>query len=542
MAGAGELAGPGSRLWSSSRAALRRMSLRARLLLGLLLLAAGGLLVADVLVYGEIQSYLNNQVDTELEATTTAPPRFTCGPDIPGVAHGLPLGAAVQVVSPTGGQICSVPNGFRLSGLPSPSSLQAGARFEAEGAGVAPGTYRVQPITQPVNEGLGVIVPAIELVAIPLAPLQGTLHRLLLAELAVSVAVLVALGGLGTVVVRVGMRPLGRMEETAAAIAAGDLSRRVEDDDERTEVGRLGRSLNVMLSTIEQSFAEQQASEARLRRFLADASHELRTPVTSIRGYAELFRRGAAERPDDLALAMRRIEDEARRMGGLVDDLLLLARLDQGRPLDRAPVDLSVIATDAAADAEVLEPDRPVSVSAPAPVVVVGDEQRLRQVVGNLVQNALRHTPKGTPVAVSVGALGGTARLAVRDEGPGIPEEHAGRLFERFYRADPSRTRGSGGSGLGLSIVASIAASHGGRAYVETAPGKGSTFVVELPLAPPGGAPPGTVPADGAGVRRSGAGGGLEVGRVVEPAEDEAALGDDEDRDGGVVGPHEGEG
>jgi len=539
MAGLGVPAGPGRHLGQRSRKALARLSLRARLLVGLVVLAAVGLFVADVVVYGSIRSYLNDQVTSELEAATSTLTQFRCGPDSAPYVRGLPFGAAVEVVSLGGSPVCSVPGTFRLSGIPAVSSLQNGAVFNAPAAGSLAGSYRVLPTDVNLDGGLG--PSAVALVAIPLSPLGGTLHRLLIAEVAVSLAVLAALAAVGTVVVRVGLRPLEQMEETAAAIAAGDLSRRVEDDDEHTEVGRLGRSLNVMLSTIEQSFAEQQASEFRLRQFLADASHELRTPVTSIRGYAELFRRGAAERPDDLALAMRRIEEEARRMGGLVEDLLLLARLDQGRPPEQAPVDLSLIATDAAADAQVLEPDRPVSVAVVEPVVVLGDEQRLRQVVSNLVQNALRHTPGEVPVEVSVQAVGSLARLAVRDEGPGIAPEHAKRIFERFYRADPSRTRGSGGSGLGLSIVASIARAHGGVAYVDTEPGRGATFVVDLPLAPrdPGGAPPTSESA--VGPERAGSLDGLvEVGGVVEPAKDPPSGHDHDRRDGSVVGADKG--
>ena len=239
-------------------------------------------------------------------------------------------------------------------------------------------------------------------VGIPLTTLNGTLHRLLLTEFIVTLLVLLFLIALGYAVVRIGLRPLGEIEETAAAIADGDLSRRVESVDEDTEVGRLAGSLNVMLSRIEQAFAEQQASERRLRQFISDASHELRTPVTSIRGYAELFRRGSASRPEDLAQSMRRIEDESIRMGGLVEDLLLLARLDEGRPIESTPVDLSVIAADAVADAKILDPTRSIVLDAPTPVVVDGDGPRLRQIAANLVQNALRYTPPGTAITVAV--------------------------------------------------------------------------------------------------------------------------------------------
>jgi two-component system OmpR family sensor kinase len=243
-------------------------------------------------------------------------------------------------------------------------------------------------------------------------------------------------------------------------------------------------ALNAMLGQIEDAFSRRAASEERLRRFVADASHELRTPLTSIRGYAELFRQGASERPEDLANAMRRIEEEATRMGGLVEDLLLLARLDQGRPLEQVPVDLFRLATDAVADARAVSPDRTITLTGDGPVVVTGDEARLRQVAANLLGNAAVHTPPGTPVHVRVLAEDGQARLDVRDEGPGLPPGVGDRVFERFFRADAARSRATGGSGLGLSIVSAVAEAHGGGARLEAAPGPGAWFVVELPLAP----------------------------------------------------------
>jgi two-component system OmpR family sensor kinase len=294
-----------------------------------------------------------------------------------------------------------------------------------------------------------------------------------------------ALAALSTWVVRLGLRPLDEIGATAEAIAAGDLSRRVDRAEPDSEVGRLGLALNAMLGQIEDAFSRRAASEERLRRFVADASHELRTPLTSIRGYAELFRQGASERPEDLANAMRRIEEEATRMGFLVEDLLLLARLDQGRPLEREPVDLLRLATDAVADARAVSPERTITLTGDAPVVVVGDEARLRQVAGNLLGNAAVHTPPGTPVHVRVMAEDGHARLDVRDEGPGLPPGVGDEVFERFYRADAARSRATGGAGLGLSIVAAVAEAHGGRARLETPPGPGAWFVVELPLAPP---------------------------------------------------------
>jgi two-component system OmpR family sensor kinase len=284
-------------------------------------------------------------------------------------------------------------------------------------------------------------------------------------------------------VVRLGLRPLEHIGATAGAIAGGDLSRRVEPAEPRTEIGRLGLSLNAMLGQIESAFAERQASEDRLRRFVADASHELRTPLTAIRGYAELFRRGAAERPEDLVRAMRRIEEESARMGGLVEDLLLLARLDQGRPLERSTVDLVPLAADTIADLHALEPDRPVTFEHPDTLTVTGDQARLRQVVGNLVDNARQHTPPATPVHVRLAQHDARAVLEVADEGPGLPPGEAERVFERFYRADPARARATGGTGLGLSIVAAIATAHGGTVQASEGPaGRGACFVVELPV------------------------------------------------------------
>jgi two-component system OmpR family sensor kinase len=302
---------------------------------------------------------------------------------------------------------------------------------------------------------------------------------LLLIEALVAAGVLLGLAALSLWTVRKELRPLERIEETAGAIAAGDLSRRVDVVDPRTEVGRLGLSLNAMLAQIERAFDERRASENRLRRFLADASHELRTPLTSIRGYAELFRRGAGARPEDLATSMRRIEEEAARMGVMVDDLLLLARLDQGRPMELAAVDLSAIASDAVADARTVHGGRQISVDAPDRLEVPGDEARLREVVANLLSNALEYTDGA--IEVSVRADTGSALFEVADHGTGLSEEQRAHVFEPFYRADPARTRRSGGAGLGLSIVSAIVAAHAGSVSIEETPGGGTTFRVSLP-------------------------------------------------------------
>jgi two-component system OmpR family sensor kinase len=317
--------------------------------------------------------------------------------------------------------------------------------------------------------------------------------------LVIGLLTVLVLAGVGYLVVRASLRPLVEVERTAAAIASGDLSSRVAEGDPRTEVGQLSAALNGMLAQIETAFAEREASEEdarrseqRMRRFVADASHELRTPLTSIRGFAELFRQGAVTEPAEVRRAFRRIEDEAAHMGLLVEDLLMLARLDQQRPLDRSPVDLLPLATDAVEDARAVQPERPVRLelgNIDPPPVVTGDEARLRQVLRNLVGNALQHTPGDTPVVVRVstcaanGVAPGRVLLEVADEGPGMKPEDMARVFERFYRADPSRNRSDGGTGLGLAIAGALAAVHGGTITLDTAPGKGARFCVELPLA-----------------------------------------------------------
>jgi signal transduction histidine kinase len=328
---------------------------------------------------------------------------------------------------------------------------------------------------------------------------QAAIRRLVSIEAIVGLIVLTILGAAGYVLVRNSLRPLTEVETTARAIAAGDLSRRVPEGNEHTEVGRLATSLNGMLSRIETAFRAQQVSEeqargseTRMRRFVADASHELRTPLTSIRGFAELYRQGAVRSDDDVRRLMERIEAEGARMGLLVEDLLLLARMDQQRPLTFAPVDLAAIAGDAVHDAKAVQPDRPIALyldeSLTDVPVVRGDEGRLRQVVGNLVTNALTHTPAGTRVTVTVGQAPDDPDvlvLKVADEGPGMYPADAARAFERFYRADASRTRAAGGTGLGLAIVSSLVAAHGGTVDLDTDLGKGVVVTVRLPRSGP---------------------------------------------------------
>ncbi len=339
------------------------------------------------------------------------------------------------------------------------------------------GSYRVRASIEPNQPN------RILLVAAPLDEVYSTLHRLLLIELAVTAVVLAAMTALSLWIVRLGLRPLDAIGRTAAAIAAGDLSQRVERADSRTEVGRLGLALNKMLEKIEEGVTALETSEAKLRRFVADASHELRTPLAAVRAYAELFTRGAADRPDDLERSMKGISRESERMSVLVEDLLLLAHLDEGRPLELEPVALDAVVAEAVETARTLEPERPIEVEL-APALVAGDHDRLRQVVDNLLSNVRSHTPADAPLRIELARSDGHAVLTVADSGPGMDAEQLTQVFERFYRADPSRARSSGGAGLGLAIVAAVVEAHGGEVDAESAPGEGTLFRVRLPLSP----------------------------------------------------------
>ncbi|MDM7855439.1 sensor histidine kinase [Cellulomonas alba] len=333
-------------------------------------------------------------------------------------------------------------------------------------------------------------------VALPLGGAQDTFQSMVLVLLLTGVAILVIGAVAGWWAVRRSLRSLHEIEDTAAAIAAGDLSRRVPSAPATTEVGRLGAALNTMLAQIEDAFDVRTASEARMRRFVADASHELRTPLATIRGYGELYRMGALTSKDQVDDTMRRIESSATRMGGLVEDLLALARLDEGRPLQLGPVDLTVLAADAVSDLHALDPSRTARLvpltegGSGGPFVVIGEEARLRQVLANLVGNVVQHTPEGTRVEIAVGSgegPGGAPRgvVEVRDHGPGIDPEHAKRVFERFYRVDASRGRTSGGgAGLGMAIVAAIVSAHHGEVTLAQTPDGGTTVRVALPASP----------------------------------------------------------
>jgi two-component system, OmpR family, sensor kinase len=465
---------------------LGRLSLRARLLLAVLTLATVGLVAADVATYSSLSSFLIDRTDSALDdsaQSVTASLRHGPGDEL----RLVPPGTFVQARSLSGSTVIATWPGARLPGASTPSpQLPDTVTPPTDEAGPVSTRYFTVPGTDGeryrVRASIETGAQAMLVVATSLAGVDSTLHRLLLIELIVTALVIGAIAGLGLWVVRLGLRPLDAIGDTAAAIAAGDLSRRVERAEERTEVGRLGLSLNAMLSQIESAFRAREQSERRLRRFVADASHELRTPLAAIRAYAELFGRGASRRPADLERSMKGISRESERMSLLVDDLLLLARLDDGRPLEQVPVELDDLVGEAVETAHAVEPERPISLQADH-AVVIGDRVRLRQIVDNLLANVRAHTPPGTPVTVSLARRPGIAEIEVSDSGPGLDQEHLAHVFERFYRADASRARSSGGVGLGLSIVAAVAEAHGGSVSARSEPGAGAAFTIVLPLA-----------------------------------------------------------
>jgi two-component system OmpR family sensor kinase len=361
--------------------------------------------------------------------------------------------------------------------------------FTASSTSAGGPAFRVQAsqITDPASSFVGDQL----VVAEAIGDTTSTLHTLFLTELAVTAGALVlALAG-GWWLVRLGLRPLEDVERTAEAIAAGDLDQRVPGEDDTTEVGRLARALNVMLERIQVAFSARVASENRLkesdrhlRQFVADASHELRTPIAAVSAYAELFERGAADHADDLPRVFTGIRAETARMERLVSDLLTLARFDEGLPIQIVPTELVGVGAEAVRTATTVGPQWPVEFTASHPVEVMGDPVRLRQVIDNLLANVRAHTPEGTAATVHVGQDGAMAEVVVKDSGPGMPSEEAARVFERFYRVDASRARNHGGSGLGLSIVAAIVAAHGGTVSAKSAPGEGMMITVRLPVIP----------------------------------------------------------
>ena len=507
------------------------MNLRRRLLTIQVVFVALGLGVFALVTYQLYSRSQYQRVDDQLQSATpgllrSVDPRDSGGANGPdGGDNNLPPGSYVQLRSASGTvvsgytravscystQPCSAPRlpAVLTAGSPSPG------RFLTVGAASGSATFRVlvrpmfqpgrppdgggdpggatgggqsaSPVTFPAGATNGYVVTAV-----PLADVTRSLQRLVELEVVVGVLVLLALSAGGLLVIGRGLVPLTRLTATARAIAGGDLGRRAAPADGRGEVGQLGLAFNTMMTNIEQAFADREASESRLRQFLADASHELRTPLTSIRGYAELYRMGATGA--DLDTAVGRIEQHAVEMGVLVEELLLLAHLDETRALRREPVDLAVMAAEAVEDSAVTAPDRHLTLDAPGTVQIVGDAALLRRAISNLLTNALRYTPPGTPVEVGVAEDGAAATVTVRDHGPGMPPEGLVRAFDRFWRADRSRT--TSGAGLGLAIVAGVAAEHGGQASVANAPDGGAVFTIRLPvpLPSPSGADTGSQP------------------------------------------------
>lgn len=473
------------------------MTLRSRLLIGLVaIFVAFG--AAAWIVISQQKQYLVRQVDRQLELVTPGTLRMLNPRGRPAADNAVPPDVQGRVddddnnpnddapqdspfselfvgrISPSGalrpllnsGLLEGAPS-IRLSDLPNYQSPDDRVLLTVDGIGTS-NRFRVAVI--PRQNGTWIVA------ALPLNRTDAAINRLFLAFGITALVLLAVCALVAWWFVRLGLRPIKQMTVAADAVAGGAKSHRVEFDDQRTETGRLGHAFNVMLD-------ERQAAEDRLRRFVADASHELRTPITSIRGYVDLYQQGGLADDGRLDDAMRRVGQEAGRMGTLVEDLLLLANLDQGRPLAEEPVDLGQVLNDAAADALALQPTRSVALRAPAPgeLVVNGDDHRLQQVVSILVHNALVHTPETAALELSATQAGSTAVITIVDHGPGMSPEEAEHAFERFYRGDPSRSRHRGGSGLGLSIAKSIVEAHHGSITLVTSPGNGCRFTITLP-------------------------------------------------------------
>ncbi|TDC78258.1 HAMP domain-containing histidine kinase [Micromonospora sp. KC606] len=509
-------------LFDEAKGRIRGVPLRVKLVAAVLALVAAALLVISSLTTYFLRDYLVGQVDGELQAASDQVGRVLPALEAGRGSAALPTDYVVALAGENIAKIIAYDHSLALDDLPRMPHDLAGYRAAAEkepfNVRSEDGRDRWRMLYRELPDGR-VLAVGQHLTDVDLA-----VKRLVWIDLLVGWAVLILLASIGAAIVRTSLKPLVEIERTAAAIAGGDLSRRVPDPEEgkhsaTSELGRLSRALNAMLAQIEAAFTARAASEAaarsaeagardaayaaqtseararrseeRMRQFVADASHELRTPLTTIRGFAELYRQGAAREPEQTADLLRRIEDEAARMGLLVEDLLLLARLDRERPLALAPVELPVLASDAVEAARVVAPERRIELEiAPGsgPLVVRGDDARLRQVIGNLMTNALTHTPPEAAVTLGLRTESGNlAVVEVADTGPGLTPEQAERVFERFYRADAARTRRASGmtsTGLGLAIVAALVAAHHGTVEVTDTPGGGATFRVRLPLLP----------------------------------------------------------
>lgn len=486
---------------------LRTWSLRNRLILGVVLLSSAGFVLSSFVAQHALRTYLIEQVDSELltlsgsslpriaeagiaqdpddyigrnrnnrqraQATVGAPAPFQ---RIPTTTSVTLLDENGRVTAGLGGDLNAASVATYLGGLtPAIAAQYNGSAFTIKAKEME---FRAVALVLP--NGGGTVVAAQSL-----NNLEKTVNKLGFFFFLISLLLISLIAIASRIVIKIGMRPLEDVEMTAEQIAAGDLSARMPDANPRTEVGRLVTSLNSMLGRIETSFDARTESENKLRRFVADASHELRTPLTAIRGFSELYRQGAVSGEEPTRELLGRIEGESKRMGSLVEDLLLLARLDQAREMESKPVNLGEVVESAVISARAAGPDHPVTFSAtPDELFALGDEARIHQVIANLLANARAHTPAGTNIDVSLNRDEDGVRISVADNGPGLSEEDQKRIFERFYRADTSRVRVDGeGSGLGLSIVDAVMKAHGGSVSVQSEPGKGATFTLFFPVA-----------------------------------------------------------
>ena len=477
-------------------------SLRNRLVLGVVILSTLGFITSGVVAQKQLESFLIHQIDDQLVSVASgALPRVNRAGIVddhefqerrgiveedddeapPTPLNQVPTSISLTlldsngaVVAGIGGDLNTVSVRDYIAGY-SPEEV---AEFEGEPFTVRAEGENFRVLALPLPSSLGSVA-----IAQSLNDVDRTLSRLQWLFFLIGFVIVGLIALASRTVIKVGLKPLSDVEVTAAQIAAGDLSARLPEANPTTEVGRLTTSLNTMLARIEESFAIRKTSEEKLRRFVADASHELRTPLTAIRGFAELHRQGAVTGKEETKQLLARIEGESIRMGSLVEDLLLLARLDQAREMERLPVDIAKATRDAVASAQVAGPGHPISLIGDADeLYTLGDQHRIHQVVANLLANARTHTPVGTPITVSIAQSGDGVRIAVADAGPGLSEEDQRRIFERFYRADSSRVRIEGeGSGLGLSIVDAVMKAHGGNVSVNSVIGKGSTFTLFFP-------------------------------------------------------------
>jgi len=477
-------------------------SLRNRLVLGVVILSTVGLITSGVVAQKQLESFLIHQIDDQLvNVASGALPRVNLAGIVddddleerrgryerddddapPTPLNQVPTSISLTLLDGTGAVVAGIGgdlNTVSVRDYIAGYTPEEVAEFEGEPFTIkAEGeNFRVLALPLPSNLGSVAITQS-------LSDVDRTLSRLQWLFFLIGFVIVGLIALASRSVIKVGLKPLSDVEVTAAQIAAGDLSARLPDATPTTEVGRLTTSLNTMLARIEESFALRKTSEDKLRRFVADASHELRTPLTAIRGFAELHRQGAVTGEEETKQLLARIEGESIRMGSLVEDLLLLARLDQAREMERLPVDIAQVTRDAVASAQVAGPSHPITLSGDIDeLYTLGDQHRIHQVVANLLANARTHTSAGTAIAVSIAQSNDGVRIAVSDSGPGLSEEDQKRIFERFYRADSSRVRNDGeGSGLGLSIVDAVMRAHGGNVSVASKLGKGATFTLFFP-------------------------------------------------------------